>query len=324
MTASMKEILTILEKKSTRALDKAKEQLFTPTIKNRKLHQALAYYAKNWDDTLHPGIMAIACEAVGGNDDDVLLMQIPMLLLTAAIDIHDDVLDGSRVKNGKPTVFGKFGEGVALLLGDGLLLKGMTVACKNVEKIPTEHMRAIISTIETAFAEAGDAHTLELGFKGKANLDPKECFDVIKKKSSILEAHTRIGAIVGNGTTNQIKNLGEYGRILGTLITLRDEFIDMFETQEISDRIKNGCLPLPVIYAFKNPVQKDEIMKILSKKELSKKDAEQIVDIVFQSHMVEHLKQEMKTLSEIAVRMVSDLRAKQALYSLLQASLEDI
>jgi octaprenyl-diphosphate synthase len=324
MNASMKGILTILEKKSTRALDKAKEQLFIPEIKNRKLHQALSHYAKNWDDTLHPGIMAIACEAVGGNDDDVLLMQIPMLLLTAAIDIHDDVLDNSRVKNGKPTVFGKFGEGVALLLGDGLLLKGMTVACKNVEKTPIEHMRTIISTIETAFIEAGDAHTLELDFKGRTNLDPKECFDVIKKKSSILEAHTRIGAIVGNGTMNQIENLGEYGRILGTLITLRDEFIDMFEIQEISDRIKNGCLPLPMIYAFENTVQKNRIMKILSKKKLSEKDAELIADIVFENQRVEHLKQEMKNLSEMAIGIVSDLGAKQVLCSLLQASLEDI
>jgi geranylgeranyl pyrophosphate synthase len=324
MNTLMKQTLEILERISKKALELAKQQLLLDQIENKKLRQSLEYYAKNWDDTLHPGIIAIACEAVGGNVKESLSMQVPMLFLTAAIDIHDDVIDGSKIKNARQTVFGKFGKDLALLVGDGLLLKGMTLLYKNGRKLPTETMGVIILAIETAFTEAGDAHALEISFKRKLDLNPKQYFQVIKKKASILEAHTRIGALVGKGTQNETKILSEYGRILGTLIALRDEFIDLFEPQELSDRMKNGCLPLPIIYAFRNLAAKEKIIKILSRPKISEKDTELIVDTVFKNKEVELLINTMKNMAERALQIVSDVHQSQTLKLLIKASIEDI
>jgi len=324
MNTLMKQTLEILEMRSKKALEMAKQQLSLDRIENKKLRQALEYYAKNWDDTLHPGIIAVACEAVGGNVEESLLMQVPMLFLTAAVDIHDDVIDGSQTKNGRQTVFGRFGRDLALLVGDGLLLKGMTMLYRYGRKLPAETMDAIVSTIETAFVEAGDAHILEICFKGKTDLNPEEYFRLLKKKASILEAHMRIGALVGGGTQDEIEILTECGRILGTLIILRDEFIDLFEAQELSNRMKNGCLPLPMIYAFEDPAVKETILKILSKSKISEKDTELIVDIVFRDKKVESLRNEMENFSKKALQIVSSLRKKAPLESLLVASLEDI
>jgi geranylgeranyl diphosphate synthase type I len=310
--------------RSQKALESAKQQLLLDQIENKKLRQALKYYAKNWDDTLHPGIIAIACEAVGGNVEESLPMQVPMLFLTAAIDVHDDVIDRSKIKNAKLTVFGKFGKDLALLVGDGLLLKGMTLLYKNGRKFPTQTMDAIVSTIETAFTEAGDAHTLEISYKRKLYLNPEKYFEVIKKKASILEAHTRIGALVGEGTRNEMEILSEFGRILGILITLRDEFIDLFEVQELSDRMKNGCLPLPIIYAFKNPAVKEKIINILSRPKISEKDTELIVDTIFKDKEVESLTNTMKNLAVRALQIASGLQQSDTLKLLIRAAIEDI
>lgn len=324
MNTSMKEALATLEIKSARALGEARQELLRSKVENRKFRQALEYYSRNWDDTLHPGMIALACEAIGGSEQDSLLMQVPMLFLTAAIDIHDDIIDNSRVKNGKYTVFGKFGKELALLAGDGMLLRGMTICnmCRN--KILPETMDAIVSTIEIAFTEAGDAHTLETIFNQRMNPNPERYFGILKKKASILEAHARIGGIVGRGTASQIESLGEYGRIVGMLITLRDEFIDIFDVQELTDRIRSGCLPLPLMYAFRNLAEKQRISEILSKPKISERDAEVVFDVVSRNKKVKSLRRKMKLLSDRALHVVSGFRVKQPLECLAVAALEDI
>jgi geranylgeranyl diphosphate synthase type I len=324
MSTLMKRALEILELKGRKALELAKEQIMLDKIEDQKLRQTLEYYAKHWNDTLHPGIISLACEAVGGDAAESLLIQVPMLFLTAAIDIHDDIIDGSEIKNGKRTIFGKFGRDVTLLVGDGMLLKGMLMLHKCRRKIPTKTMNRIVSSVETAFIEAGDAHVLEVGFRGKIDIDPRQYFYVLEKKASILEAHTRIGALIGGGTQNEIEALGKYGRILGTLITLRDEFIDILEVQELNERMKNKCLPLPMLYAFRNPQTKKKMMNILSKPKISEKDINLIAEHIFREKEVKPLRTQMKALAKKALQTVSNLSRKNELDLIVKASLENI
>jgi geranylgeranyl pyrophosphate synthase len=320
----IKNVLRILEEKSVKAFKTAMERLPTESMKDEELRRALEFYKKHWNDVLHPGIIAVACEAVGGSERDSILMQVPMLFFTAAADIHDDIMDESKTKNGKPTVFGKFGEKIALLVGDRMLLKGSEAMCISQKKIATERMDVIVATIDHAFVEASEAHVAEMRFKGKVDLDPKGCFCVLEKKSAILEAHTRVGAVVGNGRKKEIESLTEYGRLLGTLITLRDEFIDLFEPRELSDRLKSSCLPLPMIYAFGNPIVKKRIMEILLQPKISRRDAYTIVDYIFEEPKAKGLKDEMRALSDRALKLTDGLCQEENLRLAVDALSENL
>ena len=257
----MGKVLEIFRERSTKPLDLARKEILEMNIESQKAREALKYYTKNWDDITHPGILSIACEAVGGNPVDAIPIQVVMLLLAAAIDIHDDIIDQSKIKNGKPTIFGKFGKDMALLVGDALLMKSFTLLYKCEEKFPQKTVSALFDTIENTLFEMGNAHLLEINFKGRLDVIPDEYLKVIEKKAANVEAQTRIGAIIGRSTKNEIEALGKYGRILGILITLREEFIDVFEPEELHNRMKNECLPLPILYAFQNPRVKKKILK---------------------------------------------------------------
>jgi geranylgeranyl pyrophosphate synthase len=247
-----------------------------------------------------------------------------MLFLSAAADLHDDILDESQMKNGKLTVAGKYGTGVALLVGDQMLFKAMKALYTTSKTIVTEKMDSIISAIDEAFVEVGEAHIVEMGFKEKPASNPKSYFRLLERKSAILEAHTRIGALVGDGDEREIENLTRYGRILGTLMTIRDEFIDLFEPKELADRLKNGCLPLPMIYAYQNPLVKKKVMAILSKPEISKKDADIVVDLVFEDRHVKRLRDEMAELSTKALELTTGLCKRKNLELAVNALLDDL
>jgi len=317
----------MLKERSKRSITLAQNELLTISLESQKGRQALKHYAINWDDVAHPGILSLSCEAVGGKPYDATQMQVILLLLTAAIDIFDDIIDQTRVKNGKPTVLGAFGKDVSVLIGNAILMRGFFLLCEYCKSLPHKISSSLISTIQSTFFEVGDAHLLETEIKKKLDITPSKYLHIIEKKASNIEAITRVGAIIGKASQEQLGILGEYGRILGTLITLREEFIDIFEPEELINRSNNECLPLPILYAFQDSQTKKKILKILLGKRLSPRGTNEIVDIVFKSKDVAKLRAYMKELSQKASLLLSELPQKHLiplLELIIYSTLEDL
>jgi len=322
----MFKVLNILQQKSLRAIEKAKNQILAEKIESKKARKALEYYVQSWNDTTHPGILALACEAVGGNIAKAMPMQIAMLYLTAAMDLHDDVIDQSEIKDAKPTVFGKYGKDISLLLGNAMMIKGFTCLC-DYSKIDRDTFEAIICAIRTYLFDVGNAHLLEIDAKGNVDISPERYLPIIEKKARIIEAHTKIGAIIGNGSSDEIEDLAQYGKILGILIGLREEFIDVFEPKELQTRMKNEILPLPLLYAFKNSKIRSQISNILSKPKISEEEAEKVVEYVFQNENVKELKKYILDLARKARDIASKIgneRIERNLILLVDGALEDL
>lgn len=324
----MNKVLAILKERSMKAHELSRKQLSTIKIESPKAREALEYYIKNWDDITHPGILSLACEAVGGKLETAIPMQAVMLLLSAAVDVHDDIIDQSKFKNGKPTVFCKFGKETALLIGDALFLKGFIFLYEQSNRFPSETMRKILATIENSFCEFGNAHLREIDFKKKLEISPNEYLRILEGKGATIEVHARIGAIIGRGSDKEIEAIGRYAKILGALIAIREDFIDIFEPVELQNRIKNECLPLPVLYTFDNPKVKETICALGSSPKNPEKLTEKLVKIVFEDKNAQKLIKIMEAFSEEALNSINQLKLKKhlkdELYLLIQGTLEDL
>ncbi len=316
-----------LEERSKRALEIAKREVLKEKMECKEINDAFMCYIEDWKDVIHPGLLSIACEAVGGDVEKSIPIQVVMLLLTAAVDIHDDIIDGSKTKYGKPTVFARFGKDITLLVGDAFLMKALVLLHKLEKQFPTEKMDAIWDIINSRFFELGNAEALESSLKGNVDISVEEYSQILKMKASTFEAHMRIGAIVGGGEQNVVDSLGNYGRTLGILMGMREDFIDVFEPTELQNRIRNECLPLPILYAFKNPHIKKIILDYLSKREISDRDAERVVDIIFEEENVEVLRNKVKRLAEETCNNVFSIPNKSLVFqmeTLIKGVIEDL
>ena len=204
----IEKVLRNLEERSVKSLEIAKETILSKTVEYDKINEAFKHYTENWNDYLHPGLVSIACEAVGGNPDEAVPIQVVMLLFSAAFDVHDDIIDGSKAKYGIPTVFGKFGKDIALLVGDAFLMMALALLHKLEKEFPTEKMNMIWNIISSRFFELGDAEALEASLKGNIDTSPEESLRILEKKASTFEAHMQIGAIIGYGNADDIEVLG--------------------------------------------------------------------------------------------------------------------
>lgn len=319
--------LEVLRLKSKEALESTKKAILEEKM-SKKADAALRDYVKKWDDTTRPGVLSLACEAVNGNLNELVPLQVAMLLIAATMDIHDDIIDKSAAKVTGKTVYGKTGAGTTLLLGNAFLVKGFIQLYKAIEKLPRERQLLIIDTTKGFLFEVIKAHITEVELRNeKWHVKPNEYFQVLEKKAADIEGRMRVGAIFGGGTSIEIEALGKYGRCLGILLAIRSDYVDIFEPRELENRVKNECLPLPVLYALKNDNYRKKILKVLSREVISKGDSQELVELVYQTPESSHLKQHLGRLSKEAIRMLNDIRTSEAktnLRVLAMSMLEDL
>lgn len=279
---AMNTIQKTFKKRGSKALEMAKKEILQEKVESKAAREALSYFMKDyWHDLARPSLLSLTCEAVGGDPEITVLIAIPMTLISGALDIHDDIIDQSKRKDGRQTVYGKFGKDVALLIGDALLFKGLTLLSKADEKnIPTEKKRIIIDIVKNMFFELGNAEALELQFRGKLDVTPEEYLRVMRKKAADVEAHTRISAILGGASPEKIEALGEYGRLLGMLILLRDDWIDILDFEESRRRITKESLPLPLLYGLHQSGVRDRLREMVVKRPVTRKNAESILKTI--------------------------------------------
>ena len=313
----MEKVKKLLEKQGRNAYEAAKEEILNEEITYEPIREALQYFIQElWHNFQHPALLSLTCESVGGKTENTTSIGVALILLTGAADIHDDIIDQSKTKGSKPTVLGKFGRDIALLAGDALLLKGCTLLQKACEEIPKKQGKTILNLVKEAFFEIGIAEAKETTFKGNWDLAPKKYLDIIRMKAAIADATARIGAIIGGGSSYESEALGKYGRTLGILATIRDDFIDVFEPDELKNRAENECLPLPVLYAFRDKKVKNKIVKVLRKRELKEDDAYKIVETITETENMQTLKKEMKVLLKIGIKSLKIVENQKVLNSL--------
>ena len=291
--------------------------------------QALRYFSKV---TLRnalpvfPALISMACEAVGGDTEKTTPFGEAIVLITAAADLHDDVIDQSFEKGPKQTVLGKFGTDVAILAGDILLVEGLRKFYEAAESIPEQQAREIARLISEAVFEICSAEALERQFHKKSSITPDEYQEVIRRKAVVPEISMKIGAILGNGNAKDVKSLGQFGRMYGINSGIIEEFIDLLDIQELKNRLKNECLPLPILYAIENPQIKANLFPLLSPI-LDECGHKKIVEIVLESSQMKMI-YNILTLNakNEQTRLVETIKGKigEELQSLLLTPLKSI
>jgi geranylgeranyl pyrophosphate synthase len=316
-----------LANRGSKALDFSRRSMLDENIEYSKLREALSHYISYWNDFTHAGLFSIACEAVGGDVEEFIQTEAGLALMAASFDIQDDILDNSKTKNKQPTVFGKYGLDLTILLADAFLIKGYTIFFDSIEEKSPENFRDIMQVLKNCFFEMGNAHATEISFRGRNSLSENECMSLVRNKAASIEADIHIAAILGGGTKKQSDALAKYGRNVGILTTLREEFIDVFEKEELKQKVRIERLPIPIIYAMHDLKTKNKMENIIVRKAFTQNDINSLVDLIFRSTSVQKLKKNMEDLvsdSLCILQALDDSNAIKTLQHIVSSMLEDL
>lgn len=333
--ATAEEILHVLEERSTIPMQMARKEIMDKkaedVVEKAPVQEALEYLAEGWLKhdrlcALGPAIMSLACEAVGGDSKITAPISAAIILIGSGLEIYDDIIDESETKDSRRTVFGKFGTSMALITGSMLLVKGFALLNKKLPESAWKRLGPISEILERALFELANAESLALKMKGRMDVPPEKYMRILGMRSSIVEAQACIGAIIGGGNRKEVEALGRYGRLLGTLSVVRNEFVDLFNPKELCHRFTCECLPLPILYSLQNPKTRARIVSTLEKEKWTKGEMDSLVNAVLQTEPIQLLRTELQEMVDEANLAISSLEPQtiEILRALVLATLVNI
>lgn len=248
----------------------------------------------------------------GENQISLKLCAVIELIHLASL-LHDDVIDDSTIRRGKPSINALFGSKNAIMLGDILYSKGFYEIVSLNPQIAKIISKAVLDL------SIGEMMDVDLGSKFSPNLD--EYLKMIELKTAVLiEAAARSAAIIAKLDESAYSI---YGKNLGLAFQIVDDILDIVSDENKLGKpafndYKEGKTTLPYILLY-NALSADnkEILKGLWGKDLDDKEIRWIKDKFSEFNIVEKSKEFAKELGYKAISSVSDENLREIVSSMI-------
>jgi len=283
-------VAKILEVKGLTVLNEARKVMIED-VKDESLRAPLQYLAEHWNDTLRPSLMALSCEAVGGEAEATTSAATAMTLLCSSMNIYNHIMDKTEMKKFVSTMPGKFGSGLTLIVAGLVTAKAFHVLSNARRGISASRLESVNRLFLVFLSKMSEAEALNLRLRKKTDISNLEKLQIIKMQAVDFEACMKIGATIGRGSESEVENLGEYGLCLGTAIGLKEDLLyTMNLTGELVNKMKTSP-PYVIVWAINQSERARQFFsRIATQKEVLPADVEKAVKIMFESGAIDNVR----------------------------------
>jgi len=218
-------------------------------------------------------------------------------LLHNATLIHDDYVDESTHRRGRPTVAAAEGPERAIAVGDYYFAKATRLIAQIGNGGVTS---ALAEALEAVCASQID----DVAMRGSYPGDRDSYMRVIRgKTASLFAAACESGALLSGAAPDVVDALGRFGVLLGTAFQMADDMVDFSPSsgKPVGLDIRQRVLSLPLIYAAEDRVVGPEVRRLLAGA-LGDAEVGRVAELVTASGALPRVRQEAKGLIDAAVR----------------------
>ncbi|MEW5723159.1 MAG: polyprenyl synthetase family protein, partial [Thermodesulfobacteriota bacterium] len=216
---------------------------------------------------LRPALFVLSAHLCGLKDGREFELAPAVEYLHAATLLHDDVVDQSDTRRGRPAAHLVYGNQGVILVGDFLLAQSLAVGVK-ADRLD------FIDIISRAVGRMAEGEVLQLIHAHNPEITEAQYEDVIYRKTGLLiECSCRLGAMLAEAPPEWAESLRRYGRHVGLAFQIIDDTLDYSGTQAefgkpVGHDLQEGKVTLPVIKALAGATGPDgEELKGLVRKE---------------------------------------------------------
>lgn len=205
---------------------------------------------------LRPALLLMVSNALGEQRPTKHTLAAVVELIHTATLLHDDVVDESTLRRGRPTANESFGNPASVLVGDFLHTRSFQMM------VEAGNMR-ILQVLSDATNVIAEGEVQQLINTHDASLDEAGYLHVIRSKTAkLFEASTQIAAILAGANPTIEAACATYGQALGTAFQIIDDVLDYDGDaaemgKNLGDDLREGKCTLPLIIAMQSATAKD-------------------------------------------------------------------
>ena len=217
------------------------------------ISQIGSYLINNGGKRLRPLLTLLSAKALGYSGDHHVLVAAIIEFIHSATLLHDDVVDESDLRRGKPSANAAFGNSASVLTGDFLYSRAFQMMVR------TANMGVLDVMAETT-NKISEGEVLQLlNCKDPSVSEEKYLQVIYHKTGKLFEASCELAAVIHPDANNlKFKSvLKDYGRYIGNAFQIIDDVLDYIGDEKTigkkpGDDLREGNPTLPLIYVMKH------------------------------------------------------------------------
>ena len=263
------------------------------------------YILKNTGKRIRPILLLLVSKLLGEINEKTYSSCILIELLHTATLIHDDVIDDASFRRGKFSINNLWKNKIAVLAGDFLLSKGLSLGLKDNDI-------NILAYTSKAVEKISEGEIFQIQKSRDLDLNEKDYYNIISRKTGSLFACCFQLAAVSNGihSKKKMESLYNMGLKFGMIFQIKDDILD-YSSSDITGKImgndlKESKINLPLLLAIKNFsfLERQKVYYILKKKQKKKEDIYYVNNLVKKKNGISLSEMKMYSLKK---ELINDL-----------------
>ena len=238
---------------------------------NPLLQQVIAHVQASSGKQMRPMLVLLSARLVGEPTLSSMQSAAALELLHVASLMHDDVVDESSMRRGKPSVAAQFSSKVAVLSGDYYLSSALAASCATQQV-------GVVNVIAQLGKTLAGGELLQLDCANSQSFSEKVYYQVIyAKTAAMFEACARLGAMTASGSDEASwLQMAEFGRNLGMCFQIKDDLLDYEDAQKVGkptgNDIREGKFTLPLIHVYEqaDEAKRNEMLRLLEEADVER------------------------------------------------------
>lgn len=232
---------------------------------------------------LRPALYFLCARSSGGQPATMMPLATAIEMIHMATLVHDDVVDSSNTRRGRPTANSLWGNQMSVLTGDYLFAKAFALIATQVN----QNMLRVLADVICAMCEG---EIIQNQFIFQLEQSEQEYYARIAKKTAdFIAASCELGALSAGLTAEATNALRQYGYALGMAFQITDDILDVTASsvqigKPAGNDLRQGIITLPVLRALTVAEERDSLRSLLEQKVvLNDEEVRQALDIVHAS-----------------------------------------
>jgi len=269
------------------------------------------YIVDSGGKRLRPLLVLLSAAALGRSGAAHITFATVIEFIHTATLLHDDVVDISSLRRGRPTANAEFGNAPSVLVGDFLYTRAFQLMVGLGDMDILSHMAETTNII-------AEGEVLQLTRAGDVSTNETQYLDVITRKTAILFAAACYGAATLSGEEEETRNiLREFGLNLGIAFQMIDDVLDYDGNaatmgKNVGDDLMEGKVTLPLIHTLLqgNSAEQAAVRRAIIEKNSS--ELEQITAAVRRCGALDYTRARAKHYHDMALEKLMLLPASNA------------
>lgn len=206
-------------------IEKTLRDLTFPGNELAGLYEPVSYSLSAGGKRLRPSLALMAADAFGNAAERAERVAVGLEIFHNFTLLHDDVMDQSDMRRGRPSVHAKWDVNTAILSGDTML----TLATRCVSDVDDSILRRVLDTFNEMALRVYEGQRLDMDFEKSDRVGLEDYIRMISDKTgALLGAAAKIGALIGGASDEDAEHMAEYGVMLGLAFQIQDDWLDVF------------------------------------------------------------------------------------------------